>query len=127
MEWGTVLATLASAILGGGGVGALFYRKENKRAKQTETELNLAEGWQKLAEAKQVRIEKLEQTIDAKDVKIEELYVEIGQLRNDKDLLSTEVAVLKVYKCEKVGCAERKPPFGSATEFDPSTAKIEKR
>ena len=112
MDWTTVIASLIAAIFGGGGIGALFYRKENKRAKQAETEISLADGWQKLAEAKQGRISKLEQTIESKDAKIEELYVEIGQLRNEKDVLSTKVAVLEVYKCVKVGCAERKPPFG---------------
>lgn len=127
MDWATIITSLIAAVLGGGGMGTLFYYRETKRAKQADTELALAEGWKKLAEAKQARIDKLESTIEAKDMKIEELYVDIGQLRNDKDRLNTEVAVLKVYKCIKVGCAERKPPFGSSTEFDPSTAKVEMR
>lgn len=124
MEWTTIITSLIAAVLGGGGIGAIFYRKENKRAKQAEIELSLADGWRKLAEAKQARIDKLEDTIASKDSKIEELYVEIGQLRNDKDHLSTSVAVLRVYKCIKVGCAERMPPFGSEAEFDATTAKM---
>lgn len=127
MDWTTIISSLIAALLGGGGIGTLFYRRETKRAKQTENELKLAAGWRELAEAKQTRIDKLESTIESKDIKIEELYVEIGQLRNDKDILSTEVAVLKVYKCIDIACAVRKPPFGYSTEFDPSTAKVEKR
>lgn len=127
MDWTTIITSLVAAALGGGGIGTLFYYRETKRAKQADTELSLAEGWRKLAEAKQARIDKLESTVESKDAKIEDLYVEIGQLRNDKDHLSTEVAVLTTYKCINVGCNTRKPPFGCAMGFDPSTAKIEMR
>ena len=120
MDWTTIISSLIAALLGGGGIGTLFYWRETKRAKQTENELKLAEGWKKLAE-------KYEAIVERKDEKIEELYAENGQLRNDKDILSTEVAVLKVYKCIDIACAGRKPPFGYSTEFDPSTAKVEKR
>lgn len=124
MDWTTIIASLIAAIFGGGGIGALFYRKETKRAKQAETDLSLAVGWQKFAEAKQGIIEKLNEKIERKDSKIEELYIEIGQQRNEIDMLSTKVAVLEVYKCVNVGCADRKPPFGQpASQFDVKNIK----
>lgn len=127
MEWTTIVTSLIAAVLGGGGIGTLFYYRENKRAKQAETDLSLAKGWKEYADNKQEVIEKMNLQIESKDGKIEELYAENGQLRNEKDLLSTEVAVLKVYKCVNVGCANRKPPFGYSTEFDVTTANVEKR
>ena len=125
MEWGTILTSLIAALLGSGGVGAIMYRKENKRGKQVENEKSLADGWKELAEGKQARIDTLETTVDKKDEKIDAQYAEMAELRNIIDHLRTENAVLKVYKCVKVGCIERQPPFGSSTDFDVSTAKLD--
>lgn len=133
MEWTTIITSLIASLIGGGGIGALFYRKENKRlkeaeiaAKEVENNKKVAEEWQHLAEGKQVRIDHLEDTVEKKDEKIDELYTEIGELRALADKLSTENAVLKIYKCIKIGCADRQPPFGSAeVQPDYKTAKME--
>lgn len=121
MDWNTLIISLTSALVGGGGIGALFYRKENKRmkeaeieAKEVENDRKAADEWQTVAEGKQKRIDHLEITVGKKDEKIEELYNVIGELRERIDKLSTENAVLKIYKCVKIGCADRQPPFGSA-------------
>jgi 2C-methyl-D-erythritol 2,4-cyclodiphosphate synthase len=124
MDWTTIITALIAALLGSGGVGAFMYRKETKRGKQVENEKSLAEGWKELAEGKQARIDTLETTVEKKDEKIDAQYAEMAELRNIIDHLRTENAVLKVYKCVNVGCAERKPPFGSSTDFDVTTAKL---
>lgn len=125
MEWGTILTSLIAALLGSGGVGAVLYRKEIKENKRIENEKSLSDGWKELAEGKQARISTLEDTVDRKDEKIDALYGEIAELRNIIDHLRTENAVLKVYKCVKVGCIERQPPFGSTNDkFDAATAEI---
>jgi uncharacterized protein HemX len=112
MEWTTIMSSLIAAILGSGGVGAFMYRKEIKENKRIENEKSLSDGWKELAEGKQARISTLEDTITKKDDKIDALYTEIADLRNEIDHLRTENAVLKVYKCEKIGCIDRQPPFG---------------
>jgi len=107
MDWNTIITALASTLIGGGGIWSIFYIGENKRAKKIEADASAAQEWQKLAERKL-------SIIQEKDAKIDELYRTITELRQEKDDLSSEVAVLKVYKCVCIGCEQRKPPFGSA-------------
>ena len=106
MDWATIITALASTLIGGGGIWSIFYIGETKRVKRLEADASAAMEWQKLAERKLGMIEQ-------KDKKIEELYQMIAELRQDKDNLSSEVAVLRVYKCECIGCEQRKPPFGN--------------
>lgn len=106
MDWNTIITALASTLIGGGGIWSIFYIGETKRAKRLEADASAAQEWQKLAERKLSIIEQ-------KDAKIDELYQTIAELRQDKDTLSSEVAVLRVYKCVCIGCEQRKPPFGS--------------
>lgn len=117
MDWTTIITSLVAALVGGGGIGAWLYRKENKESKQVENEKSLAEGWKELAEGKQARIDTLEATVDRKDEKIDAMYAEMSELRAIIDDLRTENAVLRVYKCVKVGCEHRQPPFGKAAEI----------
>lgn len=105
MEWSNIIIAIISAVLSGGGVATLLMLKENKQAKRVDNDLKLSQGLQE-------RNKILEEKLDKKDIKIEELYAEKDVLRNENDRLSTENAVLRVYKCIKVGCAERQPPFG---------------
>lgn len=105
MDWTTILTALASTLIGGGGIWSIFYVGETKRAKRIEADASAASEWQKLAERKL-------SIIQEKDVKIDELYRTIGELRQAKDDLSSEVARLRVYKCVNIGCEVRKPPFG---------------
>lgn len=119
MDWTTIITSIIGAVVGGGGIGAWLYRKENKRGKEVENEKSLADGWKELAEGKQARIATLESTIDRKDEKIDTLYMEMAEMRSTIDDLRTENAVLRVYKCIKVGCEHRQPPFGMMAEQIP--------
>lgn len=133
MEWSAVITSLIGAVVGGGGMSAFFYRKETKRMKEAEIESKevdnehkVAEEWQAISEGKQKRIDHLEETLGKKDEKIEELYALVGTLREKVDQLSTENAVLKIYKCITIGCADRQPPFGTADVTpDYKSAKLE--
>lgn len=106
MDWSTVLTALIAAFFGGGGIGSFFYIKETKRQKRAEADATAAQGWKELAERKLT-------IIGDKDKKIDELYGVIAELRQEKDELSSEVARLRIFKCVKIGCEVRKPPFGS--------------
>lgn len=110
MDWGTVITALVAAFFGGGGIGSFFYVKETKRQKRIEADATAAEGWKALAERKLDIIEK-------KDAKIDELYGIIGSQRQTIDEQSSEIARLRIFKCVKIGCVDRHPPFGS-TEKD---------
>lgn len=105
MDWNSILAALAGTLLGGGGIGSFFYIKETRRQRRAETDATVAEGWKALAERKLDIIEK-------KDAKIDELYGIIGSQRQIIDDQSSEIARLRIFKCVKVGCAHREPPFG---------------
>lgn len=111
MDWSNIIIAVISAVLSGGGVATLLMLKENKQAKRVDNELKFSDGLQ-------LRIKHLEGQLDKKDLKIDELYTEKDALRNECDRLSTENAVLRVYKCIKVECGVRQPPFGS---FNPDT------
>lgn len=111
MDWSNIIIAIISAVLSGGGVATLLMLKENKQSKRVDNDLKFSEGLQE-------RIKHLEEQLEKKDEKIETLYSEKDELRNDNDRLSTENAVLRVYKCVKVGCIEREPPFGA---FNPDT------
>lgn len=106
MDWNNVIIALITAVLSGGGVATILMLKENKQSKRVDNDLKFSEGLQ-------ARNKHLEEQLDKKDEKIEALYAEKDELRNECDRLSTENAVLKVYKCVKVGCVDREPPFGS--------------
>lgn len=57
--------------------------------------------------------ERSEKKVDAQSDKIEGLYKTIGNMRSQLDGLASQKAVLTLYKCCKVNCPDREPPFGS--------------
>lgn len=92
--------------------------------------------WQAINEERKTRIEELHDALKAENErynnvvanknaeidrlnnKIDALYSDIAVMRNkeaemrDKiDNLSSENTALTIFRCDKVGCAERKPPF----------------
>lgn len=92
--------------------------------------------WQAINEERKTRIEELHDALKAENErynnvvanknaeidrlnnKIDALYSDIAIMRNkeaemrDKiDNLSSENTALTIFRCDKVGCADRKPPF----------------
>jgi hypothetical protein len=106
MDWTTVLTGLISALISGGGLMGVFYMKENKKAKQLENESTASSQWRELFEKSEHKNETLQTKLDAS-------YKENTMLRDTNNNLTTQNAVLKVYKCESISCNNRKPPFGS--------------
>ena len=57
--------------------------------------------------------------ISRKETKIGELYKEMSVLRDRNDWQSSRIAHLNAFRCVKVRCTDREPPFGtSKTEND---------
>lgn len=45
------------------------------------------------------------------NAKVDSLYQDLAHRREQIDTLSSENTALTIFRCDKVGCAERKPPF----------------
>lgn len=106
MDWTTILVAAVSALISGGGIAGLVFFRENKRARQLENEATASSQWREL-------YEKSEAKVESQSLKIDALYKENGYLRDQNNSLTTQKAVLTMYKCEMPECANRKPPFGS--------------
>lgn len=125
----TILAIVGS--LGGiTGLISLLYVKQERtskdldnEAKDLDNEAKQSDEWRKLYEEERQYFlkarEEYDSTVKAKDEKIDELYKEISNQRNQKVELhnqiaktSVELTKLKMLKCEVANCAHRKPPTG---------------
>lgn len=60
-----------------------------------------------------------------KDAKIDSLYKEISLNRDERDKLSSRVAFLTAYRCKKVSCIQREPPFGANVEKETKRGKTD--
>jgi len=106
----TVVATLVTAL---GGVELVKFLNTRKAARQVAATSAKSEEWNVAEKI----YERHEGMLEAKSKKIEELYHEIGKLKEEKltltaeknDLLLTNKMLL-MQKCEVRGCANRKPP-----------------
>lgn len=111
MDWTTIITSLVAALIPSGLVGTLIFFKENKRSRQLDNESKVIEEWKGITEVYKARCEELKATVDSKDKKIEELYIEGGAMRERLDKLSSRNAVLEIFKCKEISCGNRKPPL----------------
>lgn len=109
MDWTTIILAVVSALLSGGGIASVFYFREDKQAKQLQNEATASAQWREL-------YEKSETKCEDQSRKIEALYKENKLLRDENNGITTQNAVLKLYKCNKIGCIDREPPFGSKNQ-----------
>lgn len=125
----TILAVVGS--LGGiTGLVSLFYVKQERKSKELDNETKdidneakQSEEWRKLYEEEREcfvqACKDYDETIKEKDTKIDSLYAEISNQRNQKVELHNKIAEmtveltkLRLLKCEAVNCINRKPPTG---------------
>ena len=92
-------------MLAGGGLASIIYIKENKRTKRLQNDILASSQWKELFEKEETKNEKLGAKLDAS-------YKENSLLRDKNNDLTTQNAVLKIHKCEVIGCKDRKPPRG---------------
>lgn len=105
MDWSTIIMSLVSSVISGGGVATIAFFKENKRKKQLENEAMASAQWREL-------YEKADAKNDTLGIKIEALYKENNLIRDNNNDLTSQNIVLKIHKCEVPGCTMRKPPRG---------------
>ena len=119
MEWTSIITALIAALIPTGGLTAIVTMRDKKTAAFLENVKALMEQWQKMVNEYQERIDNLkaelvrkDEIIDRKDGKIEALYHDKDELRQQLDHARTGRAVAELLKCEKTSCTDRIPPFG---------------
>lgn len=121
-----IIIPVLSALVAGGGLTSLFYFKLSRRLKSAEAnkadaevekaklenELSVAKEWKEIAQERERRI-------DAKDKKIDDLYLEISGWRDKYNVLDRasaekDIALIQAAfkSCNRRGCADREPQTG---------------
>ena len=105
MDWMTIgLAFLT--FISGGGIAAIVLLPQKRRAADLENEAKVSEQWKELFI--QCREEKSRQS----DL-IDKLYDDLTVSRIQNNALTTNNAILKLWKCETLECGQRKPPISA--------------
>ena len=105
MDWMTIgLAFLT--FISGGGIAAIVLLPQKRRSAEIENEAKVSEQWKELYI--QFREEKSRQS----DL-IDKLYDDLTAARNQNNTLTTNNAILKLWKCEILECGYRKPPISA--------------
>lgn len=110
-------------LLGGGGLLTVVTLRDKKNAamldnigKVIDSNAQTNTEWKEIATERSNRCLELKQDLDRKDAKIDSLYCDIAQLRNDLDHTRTQCAVATLLKCDVVECGKRQPPLGKNEE-----------
>lgn len=123
MDWTNIIITLITS----GAFTAIYLLGDKKTSAVLDNVSKTIDQWQELLRevkdelsAKSVEYREsqrtYEDTIAKKDAKIDSLYKEMSVYRDEKDKLSSRVAFLTAYRCKKVNCTEREPPFGTSVK-----------
>lgn len=123
MDWTNIIITLITS----GAFTAIYLLGDKKTSAVLDNVSKTIDQWQALLRevkdelaAKSVEYRESQQsyedTIAKKDAKIDSLYKEMSVYRDEKDKLSSRVAFLTAYRCKKVNCTEREPPFGTSVK-----------
>lgn len=123
MDWTNIIITLITS----GAFTAIYLLGDKKTSAVLDNVSKTIDQWQALLRevkdelaAKSVEYRESQQsyedTISKKDAKIDSLYKEMSVYRDEKDKLSSRVAFLTAYRCKKVNCTEREPPFGTSVK-----------
>lgn len=123
MDWNNIIITLITS----GAFTAIYLLGDKKTSAVLDNVSKTIDQWQELLRevkdelaAKSVEYREsqrtYEDTIAKKDAKIDSLYKEMSVYRDEKDKLSSRVAFLTAYRCKKVNCVDREPPFGTCVK-----------
>lgn len=104
-----IITSIIGLLIGGGGVGVLFY-KEKKKSLSLQNEESATNIWKRLFDELQEQNVALQAKSDKKDDKIDKLYRDIYKLQEANNALTTENALLRFQKCLVHNCDKREPP-----------------
>lgn len=118
MDWTQIVTTILSLLIPTGGIVAIFTAREKKTEMALNNMNKINEQWAAFSSKEEERRKELKEDIDSKDGKIDELYREISQLRNELDNERTMRAKAEMAKCLRIKCVERHPPFGESYNLE---------
>ena len=102
-----------------GAFTAVFLLGDRKTSQVLDNVGKSIAQWREIADEYRKEKEDLRAKISRKETKIGELYKEMSVLRDRNDRQSSRIAHLNAFRCVKVRCTDREPPFGtSKTEND---------
>lgn len=103
------ITPLITLLLGGGGMGILFYH-EKKKSLFVQNESSISDIWKDLFNEMQEQNNLLQTKLDKKDDKIDSLYRDLLSVKNENNNLTTKIGVLEWQKCLENSCVKRTPP-----------------
>lgn len=107
LDWTAIII----AIVGAGGLTALITLTEKKAKAALENMQKTIDEWKALCQEERIEISTLRERVSVKQQQIDALYQEREEFMRERDVMSTDLAVAKILRCEHVGCELRKPPL----------------
>ena len=107
IDWTNIIIT----VIGSGALTSFFLITEKKTKSALENMQKTIEEWKALCNAEREEIKILRDRLSVKQQQIDDLYKEREEFMKERDVMTTELAVVKLLKCETVGCPERIPPL----------------
>ena len=105
MDW-TSIGLAFLTFIGGGGIAAIVLLPQKRRSAELENEAKVSEQW------KELFMQSREEQSRKSDL-IDKLYDDLTIARNEINTLTTNNAILKLWKCEKLECSNRRPPISA--------------
>lgn len=103
-----------TALITSGAFTAIYLIGDRKTSSVLDNVAKTIDQWRGLLKEVKEEADNLRAQVEAKDRQIDQLYKSIGTLRDRGDKLSSRVAYLNAFRCRKIQCMDREPPFGSA-------------
>lgn len=107
LDWTQIII----AIAGAGGLTGIFLITERKTKAALENMQKTIEEWKAFCDAEREEIKTLRERVSVKQTQIDNLYQEREEFMKERDVMTTDLAVAKILRCEHVGCEQRKPPL----------------
>lgn len=125
MDWTQVIVALISS----GAFLGIFLVTEKKSAAvlesvdkrssaAIESAQKLGDGYQEIAQSWEHRAEQLQNELDRKNDKIDELHRQMSDMSRELDRAHSGETLAKMMICDKTACQKRRPPFGKGVNYD---------